>query len=119
MKRLFMENGFQLVYDRDEEQPLADGFYFTVAYPGFTGVQLVEELLYYGISAISLETTGSSRIEGIRACVSLTGKDRYADLEDYLRRFDADHKQGGRSIDAIEQNPGKRGSAQASCPDAG
>jgi aspartate/methionine/tyrosine aminotransferase len=99
MKRLFTENGFRLVYDRDEEQPLADGFYFTVSYPGFTGVQLVEELLYYGISAISLETTGSSRIEGVRACVSLTGTDRYEDLEDFLRRFDADHKQGFRAID--------------------
>ena len=98
MKRLFTENGFSLVYDMDEDQPLADGFYFTVAYPGFTGVQLVEELLYYGISAISLETTGSSRTEGIRACVSLTGKDRFGELADRLKWFDADHKQGLRSI---------------------
>jgi hypothetical protein len=99
MKRLFTQNGFSLVYDMDEDQPLADGFYFTVAYPGFTGVQLVEELLYYGISAISLETTGSSRIEGIRACVSLTGKARFGELEARLRRFDADHKGGLRAID--------------------
>jgi len=98
MKRLFTENGFSLVYDRDEDQPLADGFYFTVAYPGFTGVQLVEELLYYGISAISLETTGSSRTEGIRACVSLTGSDRFGDLEERLRRFDTDHKSGLRAM---------------------
>ena len=99
MKRLFTENGFSLVYDRDEDQPLADGFYFTVAYPGFSGVELVEELLYYGISAISLETTGSSRTEGIRACVSLTGKDRFGELEERLSRFDADHKAGLRAID--------------------
>jgi len=99
MKRLFTENGFSLVYDMDEDQPLADGFYFTVAYPGFTGVELVEELLYYGISAISLETTGSSRTEGIRACVSLTGKDRFGELEERLRCFDNDHKQGLRAID--------------------
>ncbi len=99
MKRLFTENGFYLVYDMDEDQPLADGFYFTVAYPGFTGVQLVEELLYYGISAISLETTGSSRTEGIRACVSLTGKDRFGELEQRLHRFDADHKNGFRALE--------------------
>ncbi|MBC2711099.1 MAG: pyridoxal phosphate-dependent aminotransferase [Desulfosarcina sp.] len=104
MKRLFTENGFSLVYDMDEDQPLADGFYFTVAYPGFTGVQLVEELLYYGISAISLETTGSSRTEGIRACVSLTGKDRFGELEDRLRRFDEDHKKG---LQAIGEGPRK------------
>jgi aspartate/methionine/tyrosine aminotransferase len=99
MKRLFTENGFSLVYDMDEDQPLADGFYFTVAYPGFTGVQLVEELLYYGISAISLETTGSSRTEGIRACVSLTGKDRFDELGNRLGQFDADHKKRFRAID--------------------
>jgi len=48
MKKLFTDNGFKLVYDLDEDEPLADGFYFTVAYPGFTGEALVEELLYYG-----------------------------------------------------------------------
>jgi aspartate/methionine/tyrosine aminotransferase len=99
MKRLFTDNGFTLVYDRDEDQPLADGFYFTVAYPGFTGVQLVEALLYYGISAISLETTGSSRKEGIRACVSLTGEERFAELEDRLKRFDTDCQAGLRVLD--------------------
>ena len=99
MKRLFTENGFSLVYDRDEDQPLADGFYFTVAYPGFSGVQLVEELLYYGISAISLATTGSSRSEGIRACVSLTDKARFGELEERLRRFDVDHQSGWRAMD--------------------
>jgi len=99
MKHLFTQAGFSLVYDMDEDQPLADGFYFTVAYPGFTGVELVEELLYYGISAISLETTGSSRTEGIRACVSLTGKDRFGELSDRLTWFDADHKKGLRRID--------------------
>jgi aspartate/methionine/tyrosine aminotransferase len=99
MKRLFTENGFSLVYDMDEDQPLADGFYFTVAYPGFSGVQLVEALLYYGISAISLETTGSSRTEGIRACVSLTGEERFQELEERLKRFDADCQAGLRVID--------------------
>jgi aspartate/methionine/tyrosine aminotransferase len=99
MKPLFTDNGFRLVYDRDEDQPLADGFYFTVSYPGFTGVELVEELLYYGISAISLETTGSRRTEGIRACVSLTGKDRIGELEKRLKRFDTDHKLGLGALD--------------------
>ena len=99
MKRLFTENGFSLVYDMDEDQPLADGFYFTVAYPGFTGVELVEALLYYGISAISLETTGSSRTEGIRACVSLTGKDRFGLLRERLKRFHADCQTGCRVLD--------------------
>jgi len=91
MKKLFTDNGFKLVYDLDEDEPLADGFYFTVAYPGFSGVELVEELLYYGISGISLATTGSKRLEGIRACVSLTAKNRFPELESRLQAFNQTH----------------------------
>lgn len=91
MRELFTSNGFHIVYDKDDDQPIGDGFYFTVAYKDMSGIELVEELLYYGISAISLVTTGSSR-EGIRACVSLTGKDRFGDLEKQLIQFNTDHK---------------------------
>lgn len=91
MKKLFVDNGFKIVYDKDEDEPIADGFYFTFSYPGFTGGELLEELLYYGISAISLEITGSERIEGIRACVSLVRRDQFNDLETRLRKFKEDH----------------------------
>ena len=100
MKHLFTENGFLIVYDKDEEQALADGFYFTVSYPGFSGIELVEELLYYGISSISLTTTGSDRHEGIRACVSLTDKDQFPELEKRLKQFNMDHKAGFKAIEA-------------------
>lgn len=91
MKKLFIENGFKIVYDMDEDKPLADGFYFTVSYPGFTGEQLIEELIYYGISAISLAITGSERIEGLRACVSQTHPDQFDDLEYRLKKFNEHH----------------------------
>lgn len=94
MKKLFTDNGFQIVYDMDEGEKIADGFYFTISYPEFSGTQLVEELLYYGISAISLTTTGSDKHEGLRACVSLTGQDRFGDLEQRLITFRQDHPQG-------------------------
>ncbi|MBW2655175.1 MAG: aminotransferase class I/II-fold pyridoxal phosphate-dependent enzyme, partial [Deltaproteobacteria bacterium] len=94
MKKLFTDNGFQIVYDMDENEKIADGFYFTISYPGFSGIELVEELLYYGISAISLTTTGSDRHEGLRACVSLTGKERFKDLKDRLKSFEKDHPPG-------------------------
>jgi aspartate/methionine/tyrosine aminotransferase len=97
MKELFKDNNFYIVYDMDDNQPIADGFYFTAAYPGLTGTELVEELLYYGISAISLITTGSEKDEGIRVCVSLTGFDRFNDLEERLKQFHADHKNGFRA----------------------
>lgn len=91
MKKLFTENGFSIVYDMDEDKPIADGFYFTYAYPGFTGVQLLEAMLYYGISAISLDITGSERHEGIRACTSLIQRDQFLDLEQRLKQFHQDH----------------------------
>jgi len=94
MKKLFTGNGFQIVYDMDDDVKIADGFYFTISYPGFSGVELVEELLYYGISAISLTTTGSDRHEGLRACVSLTGRDRFEELEQRLAFFKKDHPEG-------------------------
>ncbi len=92
MKRLFLDNGFRLVYDNDLGEPLADGFYFTVAYPRFEhGADLLLELLHYGISAITLETTGSIRKEGLRACVSLVGDEQFPVLEQRLKRFREDH----------------------------
>lgn len=80
MKRLFLENGFEIVYKNDLDRPVADGFYFTLSYPGMTGNQLVENLLYYGISAIALDNTGSCE-EGIRACVSFVKREQFADLK--------------------------------------
>jgi aspartate/methionine/tyrosine aminotransferase len=92
MKKLFTDNGFHIVYDQDEGVPIADGFYFTLAYPGFTGEQLLEELLYYGISAIALCITGSKRLEGIRACVSLVRREQFPALEYRLKKFHEQHK---------------------------
>lgn len=91
MKKLFTDYGFHIVYDKDEDKPLADGFYFTIAYPGFSGADLIEELVYYGISAISLAITGSERLEGLRACVSLVKREQFPDLEYRLKRFREDH----------------------------
>ena len=91
MKKMFVDNGFNIVYDKDEDEPIADGFYFTFSYPGFTGEELLNELVYYGISAISLAITGSKRLEGIRACVSLVKREQFPDLEKRLQKFHADH----------------------------
>ncbi len=91
MKKLFLKYGFHVVYDRDEDLPLADGFYFTIAYPGLSGGELLRELLYYGISAISLDITGSERTEGLRACVSFAQPEQFPEMEERLARFRADH----------------------------
>jgi aspartate/methionine/tyrosine aminotransferase len=93
MKRDFLDNGFSIVYDKDEDQPIADGFYFTVAYPGLSGEDLIAELLPYGISAISLSNTGSTRLEGIRACVSLVADEQLPELRARLELFQENHPQ--------------------------
>ena len=88
MKKLFTENGFGIVYENDLDEPIADGFYFTLSYPGMTGNELVENLLYYGISAIALDNTGSDE-EGIRACVSFVQPSQFGDLEKRLILFNS------------------------------
>jgi len=91
MKKIFTDNGFNIVYNKDEGEPIADGFYFTFSYPGMNAEELLHELLYYGISAISLLITGSKRSEGIRACVSLVRREQFADLQSRLNKFHEDH----------------------------
>ena len=91
MKDLFIANDFTILYDLDQEEQLADGFYFTISYPDMTSGELLEELLYYGISAISLDITGSERVGGLRACVSHVLRSQYNDLEIRLKKFNEDH----------------------------
>lgn len=90
MKKALTDNGFVITYDKDLDEDVADGFYFTFGYPGFTGAELVEELLYYGISAISLWTCGSTR-EGLRACSSLIPNEDIPLLAERLALFHKDH----------------------------
>ena len=92
MKQHFLDAGFYLVYDKDEEENLADGFYFTVAFPGLDGEELLSELIRYGISAITLDTTGSSRTDGLRICVSHTTLGRMDELASRLQLFAVEHK---------------------------
>ncbi|MEA3318252.1 MAG: pyridoxal phosphate-dependent aminotransferase [Bacteroidota bacterium] len=92
MKKMFVDNGFKIVYDKDEEKELADGFYFTFSYPGLEGVDLLEKLLYYGISAIALDITGSEHTEGLRACVSQIHMSQMPVLEKRLIAFNKDNK---------------------------
>lgn len=90
MKKLFTEAGFDIVYDKDGEENIGDGFYFTIGYPGYSGGELAKELLYYGISSLPLKKCGSKR-EGLRACVSQISPDKMKLLEERLELFKKDH----------------------------
>lgn len=92
MKQMFLANGFDIVYDTDIDRPIADGFYFTISFPGMSSGQLLEKLLYYGVSAITLNITGSDRKEGLRACVSVIPRNMLPLLEERLQKFYNDFK---------------------------
>ena len=87
MKELFTGNGFTITYDKDIDQPIADGFYFTISYPGMTASELIDALIPFGISAITLNSTGSERKDGLRACVSQVPRSLFSDLEHRLKSF--------------------------------
>lgn len=86
LKEIFTRHNFYIVYDKDLDQPIADGFYFTIGYPGMTSGELAHELMYYGVSAICLVTTGSEQ-EGLRVCTSFIRDEQYAILEERMAIF--------------------------------
>lgn len=86
LKEIFTRHNFYIVYDKDLDQPIADGFYFTIGYPGMTSGELAHELMYYGVSTICLVTTGSEQ-EGLRVCTSFIRDEQYAALEERMAIF--------------------------------
>ncbi len=91
LKEIFCRYGFHIVYDKDLDEPVADGFYFTIGYEGMTSGQLALELMYYGVSAICLITTGSHQ-EGLRVCTSFIEDHQYAQLEERMKIWEVNHK---------------------------
>ena len=90
MKEIFCRHGFTVVYDHDVTRPVGDGFFFTLGYEGLSGDELVVELMYYGVSSISLSTTGSLQ-QGVRGCTSRMREELYPVLEERMAAFEKDH----------------------------
>lgn len=91
VKEIMLKNGFHIVYDQDaDEQEVGDGFFFTFGYKDWTGEKMLNKLIYYGISAISLTSTGAKR-EGMRGCVSCIRDDQYDLLDERLALFNRDY----------------------------
>lgn len=91
MKEVLLSNGFYLVYDNDLGAPLADGFYFTVQYPGMTDLELTRLLMYYGIAVFPLDTMGSNE-QGVRICTSFFKKEQHSMFRERIEAFHRDHK---------------------------
>ena len=91
MKEIFLRHGFHIVYDKDLDEPVADGFYFTIGYKNMSSGQLAYELMSYGVSAICLVTTGSDQ-EGLRVCTSFIEDHQYAQLEERMSIWEENHQ---------------------------
>lgn len=86
-RQIFEDNGFHLVYDKDMEQTISDGFFYTVTYKDLSNRELLEALLRCGVIAIPLNTTGSGQC-GIRVCVSRLMTDwDFRRLDSHLKLF--------------------------------
>jgi len=90
LKEIFCRHGFHVVYDKDLDEPIADGFYFTIGYKNMTSGELAHELMYYGVSAICLITTGSQQ-EGLRVCTSFINDNQYDLLEERMAIFEGNN----------------------------
>ncbi len=86
LKEIFLRHGFHIVYDKDLKEPVSDGFFFTIGRKGYTGDELLDRLIHYGVSAISLRTTGSEQ-QGLRICTSMVKPEHYDLLDERLRIF--------------------------------
>ena len=78
-KKMFLDNGFNIVYSKDGDEDVSDGFFYTVGYPGLTGAELMRELMLCGICSIALSLTGSAQ-NGVRICVSQLNRQEQFDL---------------------------------------
>ena len=91
LKEIFLRHGFHIVYDKDLDEPVADGFYFTIGYKNMSSGQLAYELMSYGVSAICLVTTGSDQ-EGLLVCTSFIEDHQYAQLEERMSIWEENHQ---------------------------
>lgn len=90
-KKAFTDAGFKIVYALDGDEPIGDGFFFTVGWPGMDSETLQRELLRHGIAAISLPGTGSKQ-HGMRVCVSMLDNDKKFELlTNRLQQFSKEH----------------------------
>ena len=62
----------------------------TIGYGDMTSGELMQELLYYGVSSISLSTTGSNQ-QGVRGCTSRMRDELYPVLQERMEKFHKDH----------------------------
>ena len=90
-KKMFLDNGFHIVYSKDGDEDVSDGFFYTVGYKDMAGAELMRDLMLMGICSISLSLTGSAQ-NGVRICVSQLNRPEQLELlSERLKLFASDH----------------------------
>ena len=87
MKKIFLNHGFQILYDKDGAEDLADGFYFTVTYLGLDSEQLGKRFFRCGLGTISLDIMGCVEKSGVRISTSKINKNQFGELNSRLDMF--------------------------------
>ncbi|MCH5226514.1 MAG: pyridoxal phosphate-dependent aminotransferase [Muribaculaceae bacterium] len=91
IKDMLKKNGFHIVYEKDCDEDISEGFFFTAGYKNYGSEHLQRELLRHGISTISLPCTGSTR-DGVRICVStVSDQSTFDRLASRLKEFSDAH----------------------------
>ena len=88
MKKMFistMDSGLCMTWIWMCRWPMV--FILPFPIPGLPEQNCWKNLLHYGISAITLDITGSTRTEGLRACVSQISPELFPVLEERLNTF--------------------------------
>ena len=88
MKSLFVDNGFEILYATDQDGPIADGMYFTVANQNYSsGNKLLKDMMRQGLTAVPLGLFGGTHPEGLRICTSKIRMEDMGQLEKRLSFF--------------------------------
>jgi len=86
-KEIFLRHGFHIVYDKDGDDPVGNGFYFTVGYKDLDSGEVSIGLLRCGITTITLRSAHSTQ-EGVRVCVTrLEDEKAFTTLDERLSLF--------------------------------
>lgn len=87
MKKIFLDNEFEILYDKDGDKELADGFFFTITRHGMEQEELSRKLFRCGLGTISLSIMGCKEKSGVRISTSVIDKSQFGLLNERLELF--------------------------------
>ncbi len=87
MKQFFQESGFQILYDKDGEEKIADGFFFTVTYPALSDEEMIRNFFRCGLGTVSLKIMGAKEKSGLRISTSKVDRTQFEELRHRLRAY--------------------------------